>query len=371
MAEEHEKGQEIGAANPARPGHATMNTIATHLGVSRATVSHVLNGRSAEQRIRPETQSRVLDVARELGYRPNALARSVRSGKSRMIGYLVSDPRYEPYWNTIIGALDEAEQEGFTLKVLSVTPGTFAERIRQCMELRLGGLIVRINQDKSTLFAEANRVGIPVVTVDESVPQSFGVRVNAADALGCREAVSHLVELGHRRIGFISSGFGRQPLEIVPTREGLFLQEMATRGLDVPDGCVTRETMLVYGRRAKAGHDTATGLAATDALLEHPAGRPTAIFCWRDEAALVAIQACHRRGLRVPGDISVVGFSDISAAWLCDPPLTTCQSPWEEMGRTAVRQLVNAVEGEFDPSPREILIPSGLVVRQSSGPAPT
>ena len=100
---------------------------------------------------------------------------------------------------------------------------------------------------------------------------------------------------------------------------------------------VTRETMLVYGG-TKMGRDAATGLAAADALLEHPAGRPTAIFCWRDEAALVAIQACHRRGLRVPEDISVVGFSDISAAWLCDPPLTTCQSPWEEMGRTAVRQ---------------------------------
>ena len=370
MAKKHENGQEVGAANLARPGHTTMATIATHLGVSRATVSHVLNGRSDEQRIRPETQGRVQDAARELGYRPNVLARSVRSGKSRMIGYLVSAPRYEPYWNTLIGALDEAEQEGFTLKVLSVTPGTFAERIRQCMELRLGGLIVRINHDKTALFAEANRVGLPVVTVDESVPQSFGVRVNADDALGCREALGHLGELGHRRIGFISSGFGHQPYGVVPTREGLFLQEMAARGLGVPDGYVTRETMLVYGG-AKTGRDAAPGLAAADALLGHPAGRPTAIFCWRDEAALVAIQACHRRGLRVPEDVSVVGFSDLNAAWLCDPPLTTCVSPWEEMGRTAVRQLVGAVEGEFDPSPREILIPSGLVVRQSSGPAPS
>ena len=345
-----------------------MTTIAMHLGVSRATVSHVLNGRSVEQHIRSETQSRVLEMAQELGYRPNALARSVRSGKSQMIGYLVSAPRYEPYWNTIIGALDEAEQNGFTLKVLSVTPCTFAERIRQCMELRLGGLIVRINHDKSTLFAEANRVGLPVVTVDESVPQTFGVRVNADDALGCRAALDHLTDLGHHRIGFISSGFIGQSLEHVPTREELFLLQMAARGLDVPDGYVTRETMLVYGRE-REGHEPASGLAAADALLEHPAGRPTAIFCWRDEAALVAIQACHRRGLRVPEDISVVGFSNLNAAWLCDPPLTTCQSPWEEMGRTAVRQLVNAVGGEFDPSPREILIPSGLVVRQSSGPA--
>ncbi|HEX5323972.1 MAG TPA: LacI family DNA-binding transcriptional regulator [Capsulimonadaceae bacterium] len=345
-----------------------MVSIAARLGLSRATVAHVLNGRATEQRIRPETQSRVLDMARELGYRPNALARSVRSGKSRMIGYLVSEPRYEPYWNTLIGALAEAEHEGFTLKVLSASCETFADRIRQCIELRLGGLIVRVDLDKSALFTEASRAGIPVVTVDEGVPQPYGIRVSAADALGCKAAISHLVELGHCKIGFVSSGFGGPSPQNVPPREALFLQEMASRKLDVLAGYVTRETMLVYGHGSKAVHDTATGLAATDALLDHAAGQPTAIFCWRDEAALVAIQACHRRGLRVPENVSIVGFSDISAAWLCDPPLTTCVSPWEEMGRTAVRQLVAAIGQEFDPSPREILIPSGLVIRKSSGP---
>ncbi len=349
----------------------TMADVAKKAGVARSTVSHVLGERQSENvRIPEATRQRVLDAARELGYRPNALARSVISGKSRMIGYLVNAPRYEPYWNTIIGALAEAEQEGFTLKLLSVTPKTFAERIQQCMELRLGGLIVRVNHDKSALFEEASRAGVPVVTVDEGVPQPFGIRVTADDALGCRAAISHLVDLGHRRIGFISSGFGHQPLDMVPTREGLFLQEMAARGLDVPDGYVTRETMLVYGYGAGVDHDAAPGLAATDALLDNPAGRPTAIFCWRDEAALVAIQACHRRGLRVPEDISVVGFSDLNAAWLCDPPLTTCVSPWEEMGRTAVRQLVRVLGEEFDPAPQEFLIPSGFVVRRSSGPAP-
>ncbi len=350
----------------------TMADVAKKAGVARSTVSHVLGERRSENvRIPEATRQRVLDAASDLGYRPNALARSVISGKSRMIGYLVSDPRYEPYWNTLIGALAEAEQEGFTLKVLSVTPKTFAERIQQCMELRLGSLIVRVHHDKSALFEEAGRAGVPVVTVDEGVPQPFGIRVTADDALGCRAAISHLAGLGHRRIGFISSGFGRQPQDMVPTREGLFLQEMAARGLDVPDGYVTRETMAVFGAEAEAGLGMPTALAATDSLLMHPAGRPTAIFCWRDEAALVAIQACHRRGLRVPEDVSLVGFSNLSAARLCDPPLTTCVSPWEEMGRTAVRQLVRVLGEEFDPSPREILIPSGLVVRRSSGPAPS
>ncbi len=348
-----------------------MADVAKKAGVARSTVSRVLGEhQDATLRIPQATRQRILDAARELDYRPNALARSVRSGKSRMIGYLVNAPRYEPYWNTLVGALTEAEQEGFTLKVLSVTPETFAERIQQCMELRLGGLIVRVSQDKIPLYEEAGRAGIPVVTVDEGLPQPFGVRVTADDALGCRMALSHLLELGHRKIGFLSSGFHLPFARPAPPRERLFLEAMAARGLDVPDGYVTHETMLVYGREAEAGLDVSTALAAAEALLKHPAGRPTAIFCWRDEAAMIAIRACRLSGLRVPQDISVVGFSDISAARLCDPPLTTCVSPWEEMGRTAVRQLIRAAAEGFDPSPQTFLLASGFVSRQSSGLAP-
>lgn len=127
----------------------TMADVAKKVGVARSTVSHVLGeSRSEDVRIPEVTRQRVLDAAHELGYRPNALARSVISGKSRMIGYLVDDPHYEPYWHTLAGALAEAELEGFTVKVLSITPETFAKRIRQCVELRLGGLIVRTFLDK-------------------------------------------------------------------------------------------------------------------------------------------------------------------------------------------------------------------------------
>jgi LacI family repressor for deo operon, udp, cdd, tsx, nupC, and nupG len=309
-----------------------------------------------------------------MGYRPNALARSVRSGKSHMIGYLVNAPRYEPYWNTIMGALAEAEEAGFTLKVLSANEETLAERIQQCIELRLSGLIVRVSQDKSFLFEEARRAGIPVVTVDELEPQPYGIRVSTDDAPGCREAIAHLAQLGHRRIGFISSGFHRSEPGVIPSRERVFRQEMAARGLELPEGLVASETMMVYGSAAERDVDISTVVAATSALLEHPGGRPSAIFCWRDETAMAVLRACRQRGLSVPHDISVVGFSDISAARHCDPPLSTCISPWEAMGRTAVRQILRVAEAEDaepDLSPQVILLPSGFVARQSSGPAPS
>ncbi len=348
-------------------GPVTAAKVAARAGLSRATVTHVLNGRAAEMQIRPETQQRVLEAARELGYRANALARSVRTGKSGMIGYIVDDEHYEPYWHTLVGAMAEAEKEGFTLKVLSATSETFAERIRQCMELRLEGLLLRVVLDKRPLYEEANRAGMPVVTVDEWVAQPYGIRVSADDAVGCCEALTQLLDLGHSRIAFISSGFESQPTEGILAREGLFLREMDNRGLPVPKGYVSRERMEVYGRGANVVHDASTCVAATASLLDHPAGRPTAIFCWRDEAALVAIQACQRRGLRVPDDISIVGFSDLSAAWLSSPPLTTCASPWGEMGQTAMRELVKGLKEGFDPSPREIQIPSGLIIRESTG----
>jgi DNA-binding LacI/PurR family transcriptional regulator len=350
----------------------TMTDIAEKAGVSRATVSLVLNERRGEKiRIPDATRERIMQAAHVMGYRPNELARSVRSGKSRMIGYLVNEPRYEPYWNTIIGALSEAEELDFTLKVLSVTTKTLNQRIQQAIELRLGGLIVRVSQDKGGLFQEAQRAGIPVVTVDEGIPQPFGIRVAADDAQGCQAAISHLVELGHQKIGFIADGFHLQSgSNILGPREHFFRQAMAARDLEIPDGFVTYETMLAYGHEIENEIDDSSALAATDALLKHPSGRPTAIFCWRDETAMAAMRACRQRGLRVPEDISIVGFSDISAARHCDPSLSTCRSPWDAMGRMAVRQLAHNLDAEFNTSPQVFLLPSGFVARQSSGPVP-
>lgn len=353
----------------------TMTDIANKAGVSRSAVSHVLKDRGYNSiRIPEATRQRIIEAAAEMGYRPNQLARSVASGKTRMIGYLVAEPHYEPYWSTVVGALAEAEELGFTLKVLSVNDDTLAERVRQCIELRLGGIIVRVIGDKSLIFEEALRAQIPVVTVDEGIEQQFGVSIVPDDGTGCKLAVEHLIQLGHTRIGFISSGFpllfGNVLGDIGTARERLFRLAMQEYGLDVPDGYVTNDIMQVFAIHESPDYKESV-LAATHQLLSHPQGRPTAIVCWRDETAMVAVRVCRQAGLRVPEDISVVGFSDINAARFFDPPLSTVKSPWEEMGRLAMRQVTQRMNEEFTTEPSTHLVKTSFVARESTGLAPT
>ncbi|MDQ3814749.1 MAG: LacI family transcriptional regulator [Armatimonadota bacterium] len=355
----------------------TMTDIALKAGVSRTAVSHVLGGSHLESvRISEATRQRILEAADSLGYRPNQLARAVALGKTRMIGYLVDEPRYEPYWNIMVGALEAAQELGFTLKLLSVSDHTLAERVRQCTELRLGGLVARVSGDKSLLFEEANNARIPVVTVDEGIPQPFGTRITSDDAPGMGRVLEHLTKLGHRKIAFIGSGFPKfnpaagGPGDIGTAREALFRQEMAARRLELPAGYVTHDTVMVFGHAAELTIDDSSAQAATNALLTHPEGRPSAICCWRDETALFAIRACQRQGWRVPQDISVVGFADISAARLCEPPLSTVKTPLESIGRMAIEQLAQRMDEAFDPAPATHLVPTTFIARASSGPAP-
>ncbi len=350
----------------------TMNDIAEKAGVSRSAVSFVLNNRP-NSGIPEGTRQRIIEAASEMGYRPNQLARAVASGKTRMIGYLVSEPNYEPSWKTIMGALAEAEELGFTLKVLSVTRETFVERVRQCVELRLGGIVASLLGGHHVVFEEANRAQIPVAIVDPGLAQPFGANILADDAIGLTEAIAQLRALGHTRIGFISSGFPQLfggVGDIGTAREFIFSRVMQEHGLQVRAGYVTYETMHVFGPQVEAEANLQSVFAATQSLLSHPEGRPTAICCWRDETAMVTIRACVEAGLRVPDDISVVGFSDLSASRFFRPPLSTVQSPWDALGRMAVRQLCRRMEEEFSPDPSTHWVPASFVARRSTGPAP-
>lgn len=349
----------------------TMTDIAEKAGVSRSAVSFVLNNRP-NSGIPQGTRQRIIEAAMEMGYRPNQLARAVASGKTRMIGYLVSEPNYEPSWKTIMGALAEAEELGFTLKVLSITRETFVERVRQCVELRLGGIVASLTGGHQVVFEETNRAQIPLAIVDAGIAQPFGATVLADDAIGLDAAIEHLLDLGHQRIGFISSGFPQifgGGGDIGTARERLFSRAMQKHGLSLPAGYVTHETMAVFGPQVDTEANLRPAIEATQSLLSHGQGRPTAICCWRDETAMVAIRACVEAGLRVPEDISVVGFSDLSASRFFRPALSTVQSPWDALGRMAVRQLCHRMD-EFSPDPTTHRVPSHFVARQSSGPAP-
>jgi DNA-binding LacI/PurR family transcriptional regulator len=287
-----------------------------------------------------------------------------------MIGYLVSEPNYEPSWKSIMGALSEAETLGYTLQVLAVNRDTLKERVRQCVELRLGGIIASIIGGHKVVFEEAAHARIPV-SIMEGVAQPFGANVIADDAVGLNEAIAHLKALGHTRIGFLSSGFPRFSGrgDIGTARQELFVRLMNEHGLPVSESSIAFDAMAVFGPHVESEANIRSAMEATQSLLSQ-SERPTAICCWRDETAMIAIRACEESGLRVPDDISVVGFSDLNVSRFFRPPLSTVRSPWDALGRLAVRQLCQRMDEEFSLEPTTHLVPTTFIPRASSGLAP-
>lgn len=337
-----------------------MNDIAEKAGVSRPTVSVVLSQRGDAIGISSETRQRVLDAAAELGYRRNALASAVGTGKNRMIGFLAIAPQVEFVAQMMVGALDEAERQGFTLKILRMHNDIVdREVVDRCVELRLAGVVaVHVNREPSLFYLhdEMTRHNIPLAILDSSFPHPWGIRVISHDEVGAAEATAHLIGLGHRRIAFVrglpDSGSSVQ-------REAGFRRAMAQAGLAVHE------------------HDTQSGEwdaevteRVTREWLARPSGEvPTAVFCASDSMAMVVIRTARRLGLRLPEDLSVIGYGNLPRTELYDPPLTTVEQPFSLMGIIGVRSLLARAEqrpaGGIN-APLEHILETKLVVREST-----
>ena len=346
----------------------TMNQMAQQLGLSRATVSMVINGRvDANARIPAETRQRVLDLAEKMNYRANGLARSVASGKSTMIGFLVFSDSYEPYWRTIVGAMDEAEARGYTIKVIPTRDDSLLAQLHRCAELRLAGLIARFDgqESRDLIMEQCRRFEIPLAFVDDVMPHSYGARVYPDEALGCQLAIDHLRELGHERIAYLAGKGADDPNGggILRVRERCFVEAMERAGLDA-----TRVERDTADYTDSGEIDVRSGFEAVERLLAHPDGPPTAIFAHVDQAAMTAVRAIRTRGLRVPADVSVVGYSNFGMARFFDPPLSTVVSPWHAMGRVCVAQLVERQNGDYDQTPNCQAINPTFIARQSTAP---
>lgn len=342
--------------------NVTMGDIAREAGVSRTTASYVLNGRDLTIRISAETRQRVLDAARMLGYRRNELARAVVTGKNQVLGVLVRNPGPEPKSRILEGVLEEVGAQRYSLKLLHHPEEEKAVEVaRRCVEQRLAGVvIVRPSQFAlAELYEELSAYEIPIVLVDDSLTQKGVINVASDDVQGCRLAVEHLTMLGHRRIGLIEGRRDPNPL----LRETAFRKAMNDCGLSVSDDDI------VYG-----DWDQAKTALAVQARFRHGRDRPTGLLCSAgDFFAAVTVRALRRIGVRTPEDVSVVGYSDLSLAACIDPPLTTIRQPFHEMGRIAVRRLLALLEEARDVSGDdavEHLLPTHLVVRESTGPAP-
>jgi LacI family transcriptional regulator len=341
----------------------TMTDIAHKAGVSRATVSLVLNEKHAAVGIAEETRQRVLRAAADLGYRPNELARAMVTGRNPVFGYLLRTPEREVPTRILVGALHEAEKYGHSIKVMPFD-GEFDHRIiERCAEMRLAGVLALYIYGAALdyLHEEAGRYSIPVAVVDSSFPAARGIRVVSDDSDGCRQAIQHLTDLGHRRIGFVS---GARTSGSANERVRGYGKALREAGISVPDD------YLVYGN-----WEITTIESVTHTILTHPAGRPTALFCADDRTAAIVARTARQRGLSVPRDLSVVGFANLELADYSDPPLTTVAQPFREMGAAAVRHLLSVGSdyprsSESLPDPVEVLLPTQLIVRASTAPYP-
>jgi DNA-binding LacI/PurR family transcriptional regulator len=339
----------------------TITDIATKAGVSRATVSYVLNERNTTVRISDHTRQRVMETAAELGYRRNELARAVITGKNRMLGFWVMHSTREPVVRVLAGAMKEADTNDYFIKMLGLDNGTVDSRIiERCIEWRLSGIIA-IHAPAAAmdvLYPKIVESGIPMVIVDSQRPPVGSNHVAADGAGGVRSVVEHLVTLGHRKIVFIAG----EPDEdtISHTRAQGYMKAMQEMSLKK-----YQKVLNGYWLPEPTEHIART-------LLQQPLhaeGRPTAIVCASDNMAMVVVRTAGQMGIRVPQDISVAGFDDSAVAALYNPPLTTIAQPFEEMGRLAVRKLLAATMTEQE---QECLeqplheLPTRLIVRQST-----
>src|SRR5919204_1263969 len=331
----------------------TIRQIADLAGVSIATVSRVLNGRDD---VSDETREIVNRVIRENGYTANRSARGLSAGRTGLVGVLVP-LIYPAYFSSILAGAAEALMERDLRVVLSPTGHEHDREVSLLERLMHGvtdGALIVMPEESSPELELLIDGGYRFVVVDPIMPLAERIpSVSAAHTSGADQAMRHLLSLGHRRIAQITGPRGWLATE--DRRRG-YHAALASAGI-LPDPALEVEAVP----------EIAPGRAAAAHLLDLPEP-PTAIFAFHDNIAIGAIQAPRARGLRVPEDLSVIGFDDVEPATIVSPALTTVRQPLEEMGRTAVSLLNRLLERQrFETLHVELA--TRLVVRESTSSA--
>ena len=329
----------------------TIVEVAQRAGVSKSLVSLALRG---APHVSEASRQAILEAAAELGYRPNAVARSLVSQRSFILGVMVSDLS-NPFFTEVVEGVEEAALAA-EYRALIITgrrrPQRESVALNTLLELRTDGLILAGTVVADEEVEEAGRA-VPTVLATRTIRSSVVDNVVNDDRLGAMMAVEHLVGLGHRRIAHISGGTGAG----AQRRAKGYGDAMRHHGL-------AAEVTVAEGSYTESGGaDGARQLLAA-------ARPPTAIFAPNDLAALGALHTLESAGLQVPGDVSLVGYDDIALAGYKHIDLTTIHQPQREMGRRAVELLLERIE-QGRTSPRRIVTKPKLVVRSTTGPVAT
>ena len=330
---------------------AVMNDVARLAGVSHQTVSRVLNDHPS---VSPATRERVLEAVRQLNYRPNAMARGLAGRRSRVVGVVSFDTILYGPASTLLGIERAARAAGYGVSIVTlerVDHTGMVSALDSLADQSVAGVVVIAPQTAAAAALHNMPLGMAAVAVESDVGGEIPA-ISVDQVTGARMAVRHLIELGHRKIWHLSGP--RDWLETHGRIEG-WRTPLEEAGLPAPP-------LMTGDWSARSGYRAGLELADRDDV--------TAVFAGNDQMALGMMRAFHERGIRVPDDVSIVGFDDIPEAEFLSPPLTTIRQDFDEVGRRCIAALLRVIEADLRegpdrPSPDPRVAPT-LILRRST-----
>lgn len=330
----------------------TIHDVANQAGVAPITVSRVINNSGY---VSEGTRERVLAAIEELGYVPNVLARSLRLKQTNTLALVLTDVT-NPFWTTVArGVEDAANEAGFNV-ILCNTDESEAkqdEYLTVLLQKQVDGVLLVPASSTAESVKFVQKQGVPVVVLDRRVPEVQVDVVRGDSEGGAYQLIKLLLDLGHRRVAVLS---GPQDVSTAVDRVAGYHRALAEAGLD------GNEELIFYGSFTQAsGYEMMQRVLAL-------APRPTALFATNNFIAVGALRALRDVGLRVPGDMALVAFDDLTSALVIEPFLTVAHQPAYEMGRRATELLLARLSDKAPAEYQEIVLPTEIIVRGSSGP---
>jgi len=328
----------------------SIKDVARLACVSHSTVSRALANSPSVNRA---TAERIRKIAKETGYRPNTIGRSLATSRTHTIGFVVTTVADPFVAEVAAGIEDVARQKGYAVFLANsnAEPEREVAVVRSFQDRRVDGVIVMASRVGGLYMPLLEELRVPIMLVDNQYPGAFAHSISIDDRGGGRLVTSHLAALGHRRIGYIGD---RNGMQSDTDRMAGYADALAAAGVEF------NRAYVAQGNGGPSG-----GLEAMQSLLALRE-RPTAVFCYNDMTAIGALRALHNAGCRVPADVSVAGFDDLQIAPFLEPPLTTVRQPKTEMGRRAASILLELLEGKELEA--QITVPGELVIRESTAP---
>lgn len=333
---------------------STIADVARRAGVSKMTVSRVINDSGY---ISQETRERVEHAIVELGYIPNALARSLRFKQTRTIALILTDIT-NPFFTTLArGVEDVASEQGFSVIFCNTDESEKeqAKYVNVLLQKQVDGLLLVPTSSTADAIIPIREQGLPCVLLDRYIPGTLLDSVRGDSVQGAYALMQYVLSLGHRRIAVLSG-----PAEVTTSIERV---EGARRAL-CEAGLEADATPVYYGPFSLEG----SYATAVRALTATP--RPTALYAMNNFIAVSALRLAHEMKLRVPEDLSLVTFDDLPNTFVAEPFLTVAEQPAYEMGQRATALLLDRLSNKGPAAPQEIILPIRLIVRKSSGPVP-